>query len=209
MKKVLFSLFAFTVLMLADKTIMAQQLKVGVFDLDVMVQAMPAYRQVDSLVQLYERDSLGAEYEVYQSEYQRLDSTYKADSVLVVAGKKSKTMLDYTAGERQKMAMNIVYWQQIAQNKSNNKRGQLAQPLYSQVANAYKTVLARKKYTIVLKPNTYEMGFPIDNIFISVAKELKLPGLPQQLLYLGDDPDAGKTAPASAPPVNAKPKPKN
>ncbi len=209
MKKVLFSLFALTLLMLADKNMVAQQLKVGVFDMDVMVQAIPSYRQVDSLVQQYERDSLGAEYEVYQSEYQRLDSTYKADSIQVAAGKKSKTMLDYTAGERQKMAMNIVYWQQIAQNKSNNKRGQLAQPLYSMVANAYKKVLDRKKYTIVLKPNTYEMGFPIDNIFISVAKELKLPGLPQQLLYLGDDPDAGKTAPVSPSPSNTKPKPKN
>jgi hypothetical protein len=90
------------------------------------------------------------------------------------------------------MQMNLVYWQQIAQQKEENKRGQLAQPLYEQVAAAYKKVLDTRKYTLILKPQTYELGFPIDNLFISVAKELKLDSLPQQLLYLGDDPDASK-----------------
>ena len=101
------------------------------------------------------------------------------------------------------MAINIVYWQQIAQNKSDNKRGQLAQPLYEVVANAYKKVLDTRKYTLILKPNSYELGSQIDNLFITVAKELKLTSLPQQYLTLGNDPDAPK---APAVPVN-KPKP--
>ncbi len=175
----------------------AQQIKVGVFDIDLMVQAIPSYRQVDSLVQLYEKDSLAPEYEIYQSEYIRLDSTYKNDSVLVAEGKKSKKVLDYTAEQRQKMGMNIVYWQQIAQNKSNFKRSELSRPLYEQVAFAYKKVLDKKKYTIVLKPQTYEFGFKIENIFVSVAKELKLKQLPQELLRLGDDPDAPAAVPAT------------
>ena len=178
-------------------SIQAQQAKVGVFDLDLMVQAMPGYRQVDSMVQLYEKDSLAAEYEIYQSEYIRLDSTYKKDSVLFAAGKKSKQLLDYTAEQRQKMGLNIVYWQQLSQNKLNLKRNQLARPLYEQVAMAYKKVLDKKKYLIVLKPQTYEFGFHIENIFVSVAKELKLKALPQEILSLGDDPDAA-AAPAAA-----------
>jgi len=193
MKKVFFSVLAFAAVLITGQKAQAQTIKVGVFDIDYMVQAMPAYANVDSLLQIYQRDSLGAEYEVYQTEYQRLDSTFKADSVLVAQNKKSKSLLDYTAGERQKMAMNLVYWQQIAQNKAETKRGQLAQPLYEQVVNAYKKVLATKKYTIILKPQSYEQGFDIDNIFISVAKELKLTSLPQELLYLGNDPDAPKT----------------
>lgn len=116
-------------------------------------------------------------------------------------GTKSKVQLDMTNSERQKNAMNILYWQQISQNKSNNKRGELAQPLYNQVAEAYKKVLARKKYSLILRPNTYEMGFSIDNLFISVAKELKLTQLPQELLYLGDDPDAVAKQPAAKPPA--------
>jgi Skp family chaperone for outer membrane proteins len=181
----------FVFLMIAER-IHSQSLKVGVFDIDVMVQAMPGYHAVDSLVGEYERDSLSIELQYDQNEYQRLDSTYKADSALVASGKKSKALLDFTSSERRKMGLNLVYWQQIAQNKSNNKRSQLAQPLYEAVTTAYKKILARKKYTLILKPQTYEAGFQIDNIFIAVARELKLQGLPQELLYLGDDPDAVK-----------------
>ena len=60
------------------------------------------------------------------------------------------------------------------------------------MTQAYKKVLDRKKYNIILKPNTYEVGFAIDNVFIAVARELKLTELPQQLLYLGNDPDPVK-----------------
>jgi len=45
--------------------------------------------------------------------------------------------------------MNLVYWQQIAQNKSENKRGQLAQP-YMRSCKCIKKVMEAKKYTIVL-----------------------------------------------------------
>ena len=104
------------------------------------------------------------------------------------------------------MAINIVYWQQISQNKSNNKRSQLAQPLYQVVSGAYRKILEKKKYTLILKPQTYEAGFPIDNIFLSMARELKLQGLPQELLYLGDDPDAVKQP--AKPATGTKPKTK-
>ncbi|MFI5133124.1 MAG: OmpH family outer membrane protein [Chitinophagales bacterium] len=206
MKKTFFLTLAFIAFLFAGTNANAQQLKVGVFDLDLMVQAMPGYHNVDSLLQIYEADSLGAEYQYYQNEYHRLDSTYKADSVLVAQGKKLKTLLDMTAADRQKIALNLVYWQQIAQNKSNNKRNQLAQPLYTVVASAYKKILEKKKYTLILKPQTFELGFPIDNIFIAVAKELKLTSLPQDLLYIGDDPDAVKQPATNKPPTGNKPK---
>jgi len=191
--------------MFAGEDVKAQQFKVAVFDIDYMVQAMPGYASVDSLLQIYQQDSLATEYNIYQSEYQRLDSTFKADS----ATGKAKAILDYTAGKRQEMAMNLVYWQQIAQRKSETKRGQLAQPLYVQVAGAYQKVLEIKKYNLILKPQTYEFGFPIDNLFISVAKELKLTSLPQELLQLGNDPDAKTPAPGTGtkpPATGAKPK---
>lgn len=76
------------------------------------------------------------------------------------------------------------------------------------VAEAYKKVLARKKYNLVLKPQTYEAGFPIDNIFVAVARDLKLQGSPQKLLYLGDDHDAVKPPAAAKPPATAPPKTK-
>ena len=206
MKKIFFLVFISLFLLLLTQSTKAQTLKVGVFDIDLMVQAMPGYRAVDSLVQIYEGDSLSIEYQYYQTEFHRLDSTYKADSALVATGKKPKALLDFTTDERRKMGLNLVYWQQIAQNKSNNKRGQLAGPLYEVVTSAYKKVLARKKYTLILKPQTYEAGFAIDNIFIAVARELKLSGLPQDLLYVGDDPDPVKQPTTTKPPTGVKPK---
>lgn len=214
MKKLLISVLAafFLIISAGRAMAQAQTFRVGVFDLDLMVQAMPGYHVVDSLVNIYEKDSLAAELQYYQWEYQRLDSTFKADSALVAQGQKQKIMLDMVAADRQKMALNLIYWQQIAQNKSDNKRNQLSEPLYQTVAAAYQKVLGRKKYNLILKPNTYELGFPIDNLFISVAKELKLQGLPQELIYLGDDPDAVK-APATKTPATKTPatpaKPKN
>src|SRR5258705_10184936 len=207
MKKILLSIFSFVAFLLAAENTKAQALKVGVVDIDLMVQAMPGYRIVDSLVQVYEVDSLGAEYQIYTSEYNRLDSTYKLDSALFAAGKKTKVMFDYTTEERRKVGLNLVYWQQIAQNKSNNKRGQYAQPIYTKVINAYKKILDKKKYTLILKPQTYEAGFDIDNIFLSVARELKLTELPQQLVGIGRDPDAATAKPVTKPTTGgAKPK---
>ena len=206
MNKKLFFILSFFVVMFIANNSKAQTLKIGVFDIDMMVQAMPTYHIVDSLMQIYDNDSLGALRQYNESEYQRLDSTYKSDSALVAQGKKSKAILDMVTADRQKAAINIVYWQQIAQNKSDAKRSALSQDLYKKVVDAYKKVLARKKYMLVMKPQTYEAGFPIDNIFIAVARELKLTELPQNLLYLGDDPDPVKQPTTQKPPTN---KPKN
>lgn len=162
------------------------QMKVAVFDVDLMVRAMPGIAAVDSLAQLYQRDSLGAEYQILNSEFHRLDSTYKADST----AKKSQAVLDYSAQQRQQVGIKLVYWQQYAQQKSEVKTQQLAQPLYEKVVEAYKKVLASHRYALILKPQTYEEGSQVDNLFIPVAKELKMTSLPQELIYLGPDPDA-------------------
>src|SRR5436190_24290134 len=101
MKKSLTAVFGFAALLLSVARSNAQTatFKAAVFDIDIMVQAMPEYRGIDSLVQLYERDTLGSEYQIYQSEYQRLDSTFKADS----AAKKPQSVLDYTGNQKQQM----------------------------------------------------------------------------------------------------------
>lgn len=179
MKKVLSAVFILTALCFAFSTSNAQTaatIKVGVFDMDLMVQALPEYRAVDSLTQLYERDTLNSEYQVYLSEYQRLDSTLKADTLKGVA----KTIMDYNNQQKQQMMYNLSYWQQIAQQKSDGYRNKLAGPLYKKVVDAYKKVVALKKYNLILKPNTYEVGFPIENMFPLVAKEMNVtlpPGL--------------------------------
>lgn len=205
MKKTIILAFTFVFLLSFTNEVKSQTLKIGVFDLEVMVQAMPAYRVVDSLMAIYDRDTLDALRQYNESEYKRLDSVYRADSAAVANGQKPKTVYDIIANDRQKAMINILYWQQIAQNKSNEKRSILSQNLFNQASEAYKKVLARKKYTLVLKPNTYEYGFNIENIFIAVARELKMNELPQELIFLGTDPDP-KPPTTQKPPVT---KPKN
>ena len=185
--------FLFVILAVAGSVVaaQAQQFKVGVFDIDIMVQAMPGYDAVDSMVQLYERDSLQGEYDYNVREYNRLDSTYKADS----AAKAPASVLNYIKNDRSRIATQIVYWQQIAQQKTENKRQELAGPLYEKVLTAYSNVLKAKNYNLILKPGSYELGSKVDNIFELVAKELKIE-LPAQLRSQG--------APAED---DAKPKP--
>ena len=180
MKQVLMAAVCVTALCFNYKTTNAQTtpaLKIGVFDLDIMVQALPEYRGIDSLTQLYQRDTLGAEYAVYQSEYGRLDSTLHADSA---KGNVPKTVMDYNNQQKQQMMMQLVYWQQISQNKVEQYRGQKLQPSYQRILVAYKKVLAAKKYDIILKPDAYELGSKVENVFPLVAKEMGItlpPGL--------------------------------
>lgn len=156
--------------------------KVGVFDIDVAVNAMPGYRRVDSLLALYQQDSLKGEYDFAVKEYNRLDSNYKVDS----AAKKSATVLNYQKDQRSQVATTIVYWQQISQQKSEQKRQQLAGPLFEKVLGAYSKVLQSNNYLVVLKPGAYEMGSKVDNIFEKVYREMKLP-VPDQLKSQGPD----------------------
>ena len=172
MKKFFLVSLALCIFLIASQNLHAQTaaLKIGVFDIDLMVRALPEYRNVDSLTANYEQDTLGAQYQEYQSEYQRLDSTFKADS----AAKRPQSVLDYSNNLRRQMAFNLIYWQQISQQKSNQYRGQLAQPLYAKVLAAYKKVIAANKYSLILKPNTYEVGGTtrLENLFPLVAKEM-------------------------------------
>jgi Skp family chaperone for outer membrane proteins len=202
MKKILMAVALFTALCFGSNKLNAQTAtgsKVGVFDLDIMVQVMPEYRVADSLTQIYNRDTLGAEYQVYMNEYQRLDSTLKADSA---KGNVAKTVMDYNNQQKQQMATQLMYWQQIAQQKSQAYQQQLLAPTYKKVLTAYKKVLALKKYGLILKPDAYELGSNVENMFPFVAKELGVT-LPQGLTVdpnqALNDPSLGGAAGAAKP----------
>lgn len=180
------------------------QNKVGVFDLDIMVQAMPGYRAVDSLLQVYQQDSLRADYDFAVREYNRLDSTYKSDS----AAKKPNSVLNYIKEQRTQFASTIVYWQQISQQKGEAKRQQLAGPLYDKILPAYQKVLKENNYLVVLKPGAYEIGSPVDNVFERVAKELKIT-LPDELRSQGAQQQQQSSGGGGAQTQPAKPAPRS
>jgi Skp family chaperone for outer membrane proteins len=196
MKKVLFVMLAFAGMFFSAYNAGAQAAgaKVGVFDIDVAVSNMPGYRTVDSLLGIYQQDSLRGEYDFAVREYNRLDSTYKADS----AAKKATTVLNYQKDQRSQIATTIIYWQQISQQKSEQRRQELAAPLYERVLGAYSKVLQTNNYLVVLKPGAYEMGSKVENVFEKVFRELKLP-VPDQLKSQGPDQQAGAQQQSAAP----------
>jgi Skp family chaperone for outer membrane proteins len=190
MKKVLIAVVALVGLLISSNETKAQTpVKFGFFDLETMVTVMPGYVQVDSLLQIYERDSLTAEYDMLQDQFQYLEDKLKKDS----AEKKPESVLELTRQERNKVGMQLLYWQQIAQNKLQNKRNQLAGPLVQQVVVAYQKILQKGNYTLVFNPQALETislspgVTKIENLFIPVAKELKIQ-LPPDLGGGGDEP---------------------
>ena len=203
MKKVFFVVLAIAGSLFAVNDASAQ--RVGVFDMDIMVQAMPGYRAVDSLVQMFERDSLGAEYDYSMRDYNILDSTFKRDS----ADKKPASVLNYVKDRKNQVAAKIIYWQQYSQQQSENKRQMLAGPLYQKVFEAYRKVLETNNYLIILKPGSFELGSKVENIFEKVASVLKIP-LPEQLRSGPAEQAEEKQQPANNPANKpaAKPAPK-
>ena len=193
MKKVVLVFLAIAGVVFAGNRVEAQGLKIGVFDVDIMVQAMPGYRGVDSMLQIYEQDSLKREYDFAMREYNRLDSTYKSDS----AAKAPGSVLNYVKQQRNEIATTIIYWQQISQQKTEGKRQELAGPLFEKVLGAYSKVLQTNSYLVVLKPGAYEMGSKVENVFEKVAKELNIK-LPDQLKSQGT-PDIGQPVEAKKP----------
>jgi Skp family chaperone for outer membrane proteins len=199
MKKVLFVVLVFAGSFITVNQANAQAgSKIGVFDIDIAVSNMPGYRRVDSLLAIYQQDSLRSEYDFAVKVYNRLDSNYKADS----AAKKSATVLNYQKDQRSQVATTIVYWQQIAQQKTEQKRQELAAPLYEKILGAYQKVLQANNYLVVLKPSAYEMGSRVDNVFEKVFKEMKLP-VPEGLRTPTEAQEQQQTAPATAPPARS------
>jgi hypothetical protein len=161
---------------------------------------------VDSVLQIYQRDSLAREYDFAVKEYNRLDSTYKADSTK----KAPNSVLNYVKDQKNQIATTIIYWQQISQEKTEGKRQDLAGPLYERVLNAYSTVLKTNNYLVVLKPGAFEMGSKVENVFEKVAGVLKI-NLPDQLRSAPAEqqqapPSGGGTAPKPAAPRATTPK---
>ncbi|QES90756.1 OmpH family outer membrane protein [Rhizosphaericola mali] len=178
MKKVLvgiIALFAFTMVALQSNAQTTPALKIGIFNSEEMMQNLPEYRTVDSLLQIYQRDSIGGQYEVLQSEYVRLDSTLKADTI----AKRPKAIMDHNNEAKQQIASQLMNWQSISQQASQAKYVQLARPLFAKVQKSLDKVCAAQHINLVLKSDALDMGFnpvaPVVNLFLLVAKDLGLP----------------------------------
>lgn len=174
MKKVIFSLLAVMAVVFVTNNAQAQTaplpLKVGVFDMDIIVARLPEYKNVEKKLEDYQKDSLGPKRDELEFQYNQQDSIYKADSI----AKKPKSVLDYANKQRQQFAWQLYNWQNIVQNASRQKFTELSQPLYEKVNKAYLDAVKAAKVTLVLKPDAvmFVDDKVVVNLFEPVAKTL-------------------------------------
>ena len=188
MKK-LFAIATITVVMMfAGKDEVAAQTKFGYFDLDYVVSLMPGVGRVDTLLAAYEQDSIGQEYQYRISEYQRDDSTLRADSAKMPASlyKDRRNKLFQTAYILQN-------WQQYSQQAMQSKQQELMQPFLAKAINAYQTVVTEGKYAYVFKRDALWQAPPADNLIIPVIKKLGLK-VPDELQPQGQQGNTPKVA---------------
>lgn len=160
----------------------SQTFKIGVFDIDSMVHALPEYRVIDSLLILYEVDTAQTEYDILRHECK------KTDSIFLHSGdyKYDKKFWDSISLARHELTIKLIYWTQIVKGKKDERERRFSEPLYQKVRTAFEKVVKEKKYDLVLKPCAIQFGNNVDNIFILVAKELNLTSVPAHLLQSGN-----------------------
>jgi outer membrane protein len=180
MKKL--KVFAIAVSLLITGSAMAQS-KFGYIRVDDVVALMPATGKLDSLLEIYQKDSIQPEYASIVEQYQFNDSLYR-DSL-----KTPKSVRDEISKKLPGLIYQIQNWQQISQQALEAKQNQLLQPIYAEVYAAIKTVAKEKGYTHVLNKEAFLVAPEGDDMIVPVATKLKLKLPPQ--LQPGYKPPAG------------------
>lgn len=165
MKKVKLFLLA-TALITAGNAI--SQSKIGYIRIDDMVQFMPEIPRIDSLLKIYQNDSLGEEYSSLIQLYQFKDSVYR-DSI-----KTKPAVRKQLEEELPGLIYQIQNWQAISNQKVENKQGELLQPVYKKVYDAIKAVAKEKGYTHVFSKDVFLVAPEGDDMLAAVAAKLKV-----------------------------------
>ncbi len=171
MKKL--QVLAIVVVILITSNAMAQT-KFGYIRVDDVVALMPATAKIDSLLELYQRDTIQPEYSSIVEQYQFNDSLYR-DSL-----KTPKSVRDEIAKKLPGLIYQIQNWQQISQQALEAKQNQLLSPIYNEVYTAIRAVAKEKGYTHVLNKEAFLVAPEGDDMIVAVATKLKLK-LPPQL----------------------------
>lgn len=145
----------------------AQPIKIGYFDLEAMISMMPGTEKIDSLMQIYVRDSINTEYDFRVEEFNKNDSTLKADSAKIPA----KLFQERKAKLFQEFYL-LQNWQEYSQQMYQAHQQQLVSPYAQKAIDAFKKVVAEGKYTHVFKADSFYEAPPADNLVPLVAKKL-------------------------------------
>ena len=152
---------------LVSGTVQAQN-KFGYIRVDEAVSLMPELKKIDTLLTVFQNDSLPRTYNYLLAQYQYYDSISNdsAHQTSVVRQQASRQRTDYL-GELQN-------WQSTAQSLIEAKQNALLQPVYDKVLKAIDDVAKEKGYSYVFNRESLLVGPPADNLLPMVAEKLKL-----------------------------------
>ncbi|MES2374641.1 MAG: OmpH family outer membrane protein, partial [Bacteroidota bacterium] len=175
MKKLLFVCVAVAASVLfTSTTTNAQALKIGYFDDQELIRLFPGIGKVDTLMAVYQSDSLGVEYNYTYADYQHRDSAFKKDSAAMPAKAREMAIKDLN-----QVKYKLMNWQQYAEQAYNYKMESLLYPYKKRIFDALQEVIKEQKYTYVLNAQALAINYAqpplLDNLTIRVAMKLKLP----------------------------------
>lgn len=144
------------------------QNKTGYIRVDDMVYLMPEIKKIDTLLTIFQNDSLPRTYSYLLSQYQRNDSIAN-DSIgqpMVVRQSASKQRADFLE--------DLQNWQSTAQQMFEAKQNSLLQPIYAKVMAAINEVAKEKGYSYIYSREALIVAPPGDDIIALVAAKLKV-----------------------------------
>lgn len=166
MKKLKFIAFAVCLIVAANTA--SAQTKIGYISVDNMVLLMPETRNIDSLLQKYQADSLNPQLSYMISEYNRKDSLLK-DSM-----KLGKGVTNQIKQEMAQIEYNVQNWQAVVQQAMQQKQNALLEPIYRRVEAAIQSTAKENGYTHVFNREALLVMPPGDDILPLVAKKLNV-----------------------------------
>ena len=125
---------------LISGTVQAQN-KNGYIRVDEMVSLMPELKKIDTLLSIFQQDSLPRTYNYLLASYQRYDSL--ANDTL----KQPLVVRQDAAKQRAGFLEELQNWQTSAQSLYEAKQSALLQPVYDKVLKAIDDVAKEKGYT--------------------------------------------------------------
>lgn len=152
---------------LVSGTVQAQS-KFGYIRVDEMVSYMPELKKIDTLLAMYQNDSLPRTYNYLLSQYKYYDSI-ASDSI-----KQTSIVRQQAASQRNDFLGELQNWQQTAQSLIEAKQNALLQPVYDKVLKAVDDVSKEKGYSYVFNREALLVGPPADNLIPLVAEKLKV-----------------------------------
>lgn len=152
------------------------QTKIGYIDAETVLYLMPEVAKIDSLMRIYQTDSIGREYTSLVQTYQYKDSVFRDSAHPLPPAVKEQYQKDLF-----QLTQTLQGWQEIAQQAYQNKQNQLLAPVMRKINEAINAVAKEKGYTHVLSRETLLVAPEADNLLQAVAKKLNVT-VPPQLL---------------------------